>query len=193
MRITISNDFNKLFKDLNDIQKKQIPFATARALSQTASLGVTASVSQAKKDIDRPTPFTLRGFASLNASKSNLQAHVFIKPIQAEYLKYQIDGGTREDKKGSPVIAPGKKLKLNQYGNIGRYRLRGKSSKKIFVSDDGVIFERLRDSINILAMYRAKAEYKKRLNYYEALQASAIKTFPITMDKSIDDALRTAK
>jgi hypothetical protein len=46
-----------------------------------------------------------------------MYAYVYIDKIQEEYLKYQIDGGTRQDKEGGRVIVP-VDMKLNAYGNI---------------------------------------------------------------------------
>ena len=191
MQLTINNDFSKLAKDLGEF-KKQIPFALASALTKTAQASQRGVIKQAEKDIDRPTPFTLKGFVVSRATKRRLKATLSIKPVQADYLKYQIDGGTRRKKKGKPVLIPGKNLRLNKYGNITKNRLRGKTSKNMFTKD-GIIYQRLKKRVKALAFFKDKADYSKRFRYYERAIGEAKANFGKEFDKSLANAIRTAR
>ena len=116
MDISLKDNTKEVLKDLGGVSKKQIPFATALALTKTAQSAQKALRKAAIQQIDNPTPFTLRGFRIRKANKKTLTAEVFIADTQSEYLKYAIEGGTRTPKKRA-IIQPGA-IKLNKYGNI---------------------------------------------------------------------------
>ncbi|ATW34375.1 hypothetical protein BJP43_09030 [Candidatus Williamhamiltonella defendens] len=75
--------------------KKQIPFATARALTSTARKIQEAQKDNLQSRLDNPTPFTVNSVASKAARKTNLKAKVLIRPTAAEYLAPEEFGGTR--------------------------------------------------------------------------------------------------
>jgi hypothetical protein len=95
---------------------KQGREATARALTMTARDLREALPKAMEADLDKPTPFTLRGFYLKAATSSSLQAEVGIMPKQAAYLKYQVLGGSRSPNKVAlrlPAV-----VSVNQYGNL---------------------------------------------------------------------------
>ncbi|QKJ65248.1 hypothetical protein HQN60_00010 [Deefgea piscis] len=73
-------------------------------------------LKQLGADIQSPTPFTQRGIAVKPSSKRNLIATVGWLPKQAEYMRYQIQGGARGPRK-TALLMPGKSTRRNQYGN----------------------------------------------------------------------------
>lgn len=107
-------------------ENKQARYAAAVALTRTAICAREDIQKEAKNDLDRPTPFTLRGFRYERANKRTLQSRVYIAPIQAEYLYYSIEGGIRRKRarRGEAVPIEGN-LRLNKYGNIPA-RAKGK-------------------------------------------------------------------
>jgi len=50
------------------------------------------------------------------------EARVFIKDIQAEYLKWVVDGGTRKPK--NKAHAPPANIPRSKYGNISREKVK---------------------------------------------------------------------
>jgi hypothetical protein len=74
------------------------------------------------RELDRPTPFTIKGVRWQGASKNDfktgrLHSRVYLMPTQAEYLRYQIEGDTRTPK-GTAIGVPTSNVKLNRYGNL---------------------------------------------------------------------------
>lgn len=123
--ISVKSDLAKMAATLTDVQRKQLPFATAAALNDAAR-AVASGVNAAMPSIfDRPTPFTQRSaFAppALRATKSNLSATIAIRPIQAEYLALEETGGTRTPGMNTRIhakalLGPGA-LRLDRFGNI---------------------------------------------------------------------------
>lgn len=96
------------------------------ALNTTAKTGQLAVIEAMPSYIDRPTPFTLMGVGMFQATVENAvgkdpAALVRINPEQAEYLRYQISGGSRGPgdfaTTSSGPLVPGPDAQLDAYGN----------------------------------------------------------------------------
>jgi hypothetical protein len=99
--------------------QKNLNFAIARGLTNTARFAAQKMQQQLPAIFDRPTPFTQRAIGSLPATKTRLEARVFVRDVQAQYLMPQEHGRLRQPMPGSPInIAVGQRL--NPYGNISR-------------------------------------------------------------------------
>ncbi|ATW30290.1 hypothetical protein BJP41_08160 [Candidatus Williamhamiltonella defendens] len=103
--------------------KKQIPFATARALTSTARKIQEAQKDNLQSRLDNPTPFTVHSVASTAARKTKLNAKVLIRPTAAEYLAPEEFGGTRH--LGGKALLNPKGVRLNKYGNLPKGKLSG--------------------------------------------------------------------
>lgn len=119
MKLDIRADIKEATRELNRIQRKQIPFAASRAIND---LLFPIAKKEAPKEMDRTfkggaTGFTKRAFRYAKSNKKNLSAIVFAGPDQDEYLKFMVNGGTRFPNKRT-IIASTKNSKLNKYGNI---------------------------------------------------------------------------
>lgn len=119
---------------------KQVQFATAKALTQTAKNVQTAVVREMETAFDRPTPYTLRSLFLKPAKPAELVAIVGLKdragskaampPV--ELLAHQFRGGGRAWKGlerylqragligAGEFVAPGAGARLDAYGNMSR-------------------------------------------------------------------------
>ena len=95
IEIDVSLDVKKVTKGLNDLQRKQIPFATKKAIDTTLFGLREEEQDIAILQLDRPTPWTLRGFRVQKATKQNLRGELYITADRWKYMKFQIKGGTR--------------------------------------------------------------------------------------------------
>lgn len=73
----------------------QYAFAVASALTATVKAVQKEMPAAVAQDLDRPTAFTKAGFFIVPARKDRLTAVVGVKDRQAQYLRYQVDGGRR--------------------------------------------------------------------------------------------------
>jgi hypothetical protein len=96
--------------------EKQVKFAAAKALTQTANKIKAAVPAELDKALDRPTPFTKRGLYVKGAKRDNLVAEVGFMAKQAEYMRYQIAGGRRAGGAGGLKLPSA--IKTNEFGNI---------------------------------------------------------------------------
>ena len=121
MQINIKSNIKQLTRSLNETQRKRIPFATSRALNDVAA---TAALGTLREKAERvfeggATRYTKTGFRYNRSNKQNLTAEVFIDPSRADYMKFQIAGGTRFPK-NKAILIPTRNTKLNKFGNIKR-------------------------------------------------------------------------
>ncbi|HEM8140352.1 TPA: hypothetical protein U2M34_003289 [Providencia rettgeri] len=116
--------------------RKQIPFATAQALTSTARKIENAQKVALQRNLESPTPFTVKSIKSRGARKSDLRAKVFVMNIAAEYLTPFEEGGVHK-LNGSALLNP-KSIKLNKYGNLPRNKLSSlKAKDNTFIGDVG--------------------------------------------------------
>lgn len=121
MQISIKADIDRLTRNLNDVQRRQIPFATSRALNDVVKTIAMKSLRQKAQEVFEggATSFTKTGFRYEKSNKQNLMAKVFIDGARADFLRFQIAGGTRFPKNRALMI-PTKHTKLTKLGNIKR-------------------------------------------------------------------------
>jgi hypothetical protein len=119
MNIDVRSNIAEVTKNLTNIQRKQIPFATSKTLNE---LAFDISRKAMPQNADRKfkggaTRFTKQGFKYKKSSKNFLVAEVFVDDIQVEYMKYMVEGGTRFPKKRA-IVVPTSKMRLNKFGNM---------------------------------------------------------------------------
>lgn len=132
-------DLRPAIAALGDLSQRQVPFASALALT-TLAQGVQDTETELEiATFDNPTPFTKRAFGKTPATKRNLVATVFIKNRtsaaggQNAYLEPYVDGGERSLGTKKAMLVPiGQRT--NQYGNLPRNALaRLKARPDVFV------------------------------------------------------------
>lgn len=116
--------------------RKQIPFATAQAMTAVVRKIEDAQKVAMQRNLDNPTPFTVKSVKSRGARKSDLKAKVFVMNTAAAYLEPFETGGVHK-LNGSALLNP-KDIKLNKYGNLPRNKLSSlKSKENTFIGDVG--------------------------------------------------------
>ncbi len=211
IQIKVKADTKQVKRFLSNVQKKQIPFATARAITQTLQVAKKDVIRQLDKDIDRPTPFTRRAFRVDGAKKQTLTGRLFALPKQNEYLKFQIFGGVRRPKGIALALRPAKPspkgIRLNRFGNIPpAQQARAQLAKGAFSATiNGVagIWKaptktksgklRKGSRMQLLLAYEKQAVYRPRYRFFERGQNSIRVNWPRIFNKSFRDALRSAR
>lgn len=101
-RVSATTNAADLERRLNNAFARQVPFATALALTRTAQKIREAEKAEMQSAFDRPTPFTLNAFQVVPANKETLAAEVRYKdtPLwtRKHFLEVQEAGGLRGQK-----------------------------------------------------------------------------------------------
>lgn len=136
MRISVNMQLDRIKSGLRELERNQIPFALAKALTATVKDVQAAEVREIKDSFDRPTPATLDSIYTRPATKARPEATVGIKEFMGKgnpavkYLAAEVQGGQRRTKRFERAlqaagilppgyyIVPGSACELDQYGNI---------------------------------------------------------------------------
>lgn len=216
MQITVKTNVEEAMKGLARINKKQIPFAAALGLTNTARRLADVEKRMIVKQLDRPTRFTLQGIRWQKANKADfktgrLHSRVFIMDKQAEYLKLNITGGTRKANR-SVIPVPTRNIKLNPFGNIpGKAdkisKLLGKKNTfQATINGVAGIWQRPargrrkrggsgtigKSGLKLLVAYETTTQYQPRFDFYGIAKRIVPKLIGPEMGKAIKRALQTS-
>ena len=206
--LKIGDNIDAFWRSLSDVGRKQLPFAVAMALNDTAEDVAKAEEQSLEKSLDRPTPYTKRGIYRLRASKSRLRAEIGVKRVQEQYLRYQVDGGVRKPKGRAIVIPVGQRR--NQYGNMPKGAVRKAAAKAdtFVASRNDPRTKHLRPGIyqrpkrgrrgsagqaKLLVAFASAASYNKRWDFKKGAEKKARSVFPQHLGTRWRQALATAK
>lgn len=138
IQISVKSDLEAMVSQWSRVAGDQMPYATAVALTRTAKAGKEEIERQLPSLIDRPTPYTMKGFRLYPATKRKLVAEVdfrvaFGRGTSArDYLSPLVYGGERKLKAFERSLQrtgllptgyaalPGSAAKLDAYGNMSR-------------------------------------------------------------------------
>lgn len=200
MHVTVRTTVADASRWLTDVQKKQIPFATMLALNDSLFFARASAQSGMQRDLDRPTPGTLRGVQVERATKRNEStAAVLIEHGRFErFMRRQVYGGTRV---GAWLIAQDS-VPRDSYGNVrGQKGLRRRllAQPRHFEIHTGRtpgIYKRTgskRGSIELVALRAARAQYAVRFKFREHVDQAVGKVFPEAFRRRLVKALATAR
>jgi hypothetical protein len=132
--ISIKIDASDVARTLSAFAK-QIPYATALAMTATAKDAVEDLKAEMRRVFDRPNNFTMNAFYAKPARKTDLTATVMAREWApggrpaSKYLAPEIEGGARGMKgfekalsgiSGGQYAMPGKDARLDANGNMSR-------------------------------------------------------------------------
>jgi hypothetical protein len=205
--ITVNVSTANVSKELNAIEREQLPFATALALTRTAQRVAQDLRDQIAQKLDRPTPYTLAGVFVSPAKKTDSSpiAVAGIKTNQSQYLDPLFAGSGRDFKKfeiklrsGTTQVVPSIYAKLNGFGNLNKGLLlsaiadaEGQQSKYFIGSPQDLprgLYERVGKAVKPLLIFIDEASYAKTLSLDEALRL-AEQVFDREFDKALAGAL----
>lgn len=206
--ISVHADTKAISKKLGDLAYRQMPFATAQALTAVAR-EVSVLEKQALPSIfDKPTPFTQNAIGVIPARKDNHQAVVFMKDITAAYLAPYEFGGKNKGLGSKGVFLQPANIALNQYGNLPRNKtaqLKGK--KNVFVGKikgksgreiDG-IWQRIPAakgkpaSLKLLIRFEDPHEAKQHIDWFARAEQVVRRTYAREFGRALARAMATAK
>lgn len=192
--IKVKVDFSAAFRQIENI-KKQVQYATAVALTDTAKDVRLAEMAAMPQQIDRPSPFTLRGIGYRPATKANLTAEVFIRDVQATYLSKLIKGGTETPRRKAFFIPEG--IKTDRYGNLPRNAMQKlRSRKDVFSATvNGIpgLWQRQGKGIKLLVRYDDQRVQKPTFDFYGIARKTIAQRWPINFAKAWAKAQATAR
>ncbi|WP_097804778.1 hypothetical protein [Pelagimonas varians] len=203
MDLRITSNAKQFQRGLNNAARKQVPFAMSLAINEVLNEIKRNWEKTLRRRLDNPTPFTMKAFAIKRATKRNLRGVIFAKAIQADYLLWQEDGGTRKPKRRAILVPVGQRV--NKYGNMPRgavgrvLAMPNTFSGKPKGSSHAGIYRRLgtkntsRKSgakLKLLVSYERKARYKPSLKLISGAAKTATARLPQALLKAMRRAMK---
>ena len=203
--ISVRGNVKEISKALSAFAYKQMPFATALALTAIAKEVQADEIQNIASTFKKPKPFTQKSVGMQGARKDTLTAIVFVRPIAAKYLEPYEDGGNHV-LAGRALFNP-KNIKLDQYGQLPRKVLeRLKARKDIFIGPvktksgpvNGV-WQRIPAKkkqpahLKLLIRFGDAVAVTKRLNYRSRAKALIDRRFNAVLGSAIGRAILSAR
>ena len=116
MKFNVQVDVAAAVRAIDDRFRNQVPFAVAKALTDTARKVKDGLPAELDRVLDKPTPFTKRGIFVRPARKNDLRAVVGFQPAQANYLQWQVYGGERAPNRKALRLPSA--IGLDAFGNL---------------------------------------------------------------------------
>ena len=143
MEISVKHNIQQTIQLLDRRVRKQVAFATSKALNVIAKTAQQGVITEMKQRFDRPTPFTLNSTFIKYSTKNNLVARIYVKDRElakskslAESIGHEFSGGYRIRTRleawltragyisASEFVVPGAGAKLDAYGNLSRGQIQ---------------------------------------------------------------------
>jgi hypothetical protein len=122
--ISVKADVRRATASLNDIARKQLPYAISAALNDVAVQVQMGERANLQHVLRHPRPFTVNSVFFRKATKAKLVAVVYIKDITAKYLMPFEYGGVHV--LPGPALLDPKTIALDPYG-----QLRNNTAKRL--------------------------------------------------------------
>ena len=194
--ISLASDIKKVVKQLDSLQRKQVPYATALALNDVAFEARKAEQNAQRRYLDRPVRFTQTGFFVGKANKRKLTATIEIPANRWKYIRHQVEGGASTRASGFHAIPLDKSIQ-NKYGGMPRNKSRTLLKRKgHFVAKSGntnILFKRQGKQVTPLIAFKRTTVQNKIYPVWKAATRVVESKFKHSFDKRMAHALRTAK
>lgn len=204
--ITIDLQLSPALQALSDLKRKQLPFATAVALTKTAQAAQKTIRAQLPDRFTIRSPFVERGVRIEAATKAKQEAAVLWRAPGgsdrrgfAKYLARQEVGGVT-DPRGRYTALP-RKVKRGAKGLIGKANRPSALLKRktVFIDENGrnaAIYQRVGKKAPPRLLYyltEKPARYKPRWQFRETAMNEARKVFKREFGKAFAKALATRR
>ena len=216
MQISVVANTKQLTKHLNRIQRKQIPFATSKALNDVAFDCRSFIQKSLPRRLDRPTKGIISSVQVEKSKKKNLVATVGFAGLgfrstkwsesPAEIMRRHIKGGTRTPQGKAIPVPIARNLKLNKFGNMPRTKIKTLLAKpdKYFSGQpkgrDAGIYERIKRTkrkpgkLKMLISWEPRTQYQGgRFPLRKIVELAVKKKYRKRFDAALNNALRTAR
>lgn len=195
--ISVKSNAAAFKRSLGLFQRKQLPFATAGALTSTAFDAQRAVKRNLSRKFNLTNKFTISSVRVKKADKRTLTAKVFFMPIAARYMQRHETGGTKTPRGRSIAVPAGvKKSARGKISKANRPRqiLNKPGVFKATIGGQRGIYRRKRGKpLEMLYALEPRVRIRARLDFGKTVAGVVNSRFPRNMRASFARALRTAR
>lgn len=192
VELVIRDNIDEFVKQLNIVQRQQVPFATSRALNDTAVDAQGSIVQRVQQVFDNRKKWWVKGNRRTGirvkfSNKKNLTSAVY---SEAYFADLQEDGGIKRPR-GSKLAIPTKKVPKRLHKSTGVRD--AKTNPRVFSDRRGVFQRMARNRLKMLFSWTSSAAVQPRLGFEKTARARAQSRFRRHFARRLNQALKTAR
>ena len=195
LSLNVKSNVKSWTRDLDKIQKRQVPFATARALTWTAQAVQKAIQDRIQRVFENRKKWWLKqqptGIKIKPAKKTHLIASIYTDAYFADEQEF---GGLKRPHRGRSILVPSDKVPKSRRKAGGAGAML--KQKTVFSNRKGV-FRRVGGKksrkVALLFWRTPSATVKPRLEFRETARRTAAAKFKQKFMDSLSKALKTAR
>lgn len=196
MELRVENNIKEFTRWLTDVQKKQVPYATSRAINDVAVDGQNSIVKHITGTFKNIKKWWLKqqptGVKVKFSNKKNLHARIF---TDVYFGTRQQDGGIKKPKQGKNLAIPLPAVPRKYRTSSGAKRMM-EADKKVFSVKGGHIYKRKGKKqypIQLLWIRAPQSKTLPALKFDVIIEKVVKRRFEQHFKKRLDQALATAK
>jgi hypothetical protein len=193
MEISVRSNVKEFLRYLDDVQKKQVPFALSRALNDVAIDSQEAAAQRAQEVFQNRKRWWLKqqptGIKVKFSKKSDLHAKVF---TPAYFSEIQEKGGTKTPKRSGKLAIPTNAVPKKYRTSRGAKEMIDERSN-VFVTPKGVFKRTGKKNISVLWTFARAALVKPRFGFYTVVEETVKRKFATRFYERLKQALASAK
>ena len=199
--ISITHNIDRVVRFWNRMERQQVPFASAKALTFTARDAAMVERADLPKTFRQPTPWIARGIRFAPATKAEQIASVFVMPQQSAYLSPYVFGLRQPGTGGGRRVARPVNQRTNRYGNLTRGTVRRLMAKPNTFAGrvkgvDGVWQRaggRRNPRLKLLVAFDRVEAVRRRYRWQDRVAQTVFERHPEHFVAALADAVRTAE
>jgi hypothetical protein len=182
--LDLTADINAATVDLSNLTRRQVPFATARALTSVAYDARDEVRRQLPKRFIIRRPWVAKGIGVVRATKADLEATVFSRD---RFMALQEEGGTKMGKQAIPVGRLAQRAKSEV---IPRSQWPGRlmARKSVFYRA-GTLFERRGKEIHTLYLLGRQVKVRPRFGMEQTVHMVVMRELKRRFEEKMSAAL----
>ena len=205
MKVSVKDNIKDVTKWTTNVQKKQVPFATAMAINKTLGIGkgnrMTGLDREMQKQmiqkLDRPMARTTKAFYRIAARKTNLTGTLGFTDWANKFMQYLVHGGVRSGESSKVGVPYTPNARLNKFGNIAGRKSGLIKKQTQFIGNiagiDGV-WERQKDrSAKLMVAFKNSVTYQAMFPFYKIAEKYSKAKFDKNFAEAFTKALKSAK
>jgi len=196
MEVRLQNNIKEFTKELNAIQREQLPFATSLALNAIAVEAQEAVVKSIPSKFKNRKKWWLRQQPTgikvkfTDRRKNNLhQSRVY---TDAAFMVMQETGGTRQARRKN-IAVPKKENVLDKFEKAGSAHLLLNDKKQYFKTDTAIYRRLKKGRLKYMYALTPTAKIKPRFGFAEIIKKVVMRRFERIFREKLNYAVKTRK
>lgn len=193
MDVSVKHNIKDFTRYLTDVQKKQVPYASSRALNDTAVDGQNAVVEKIPGIFKNRKKWWLKqqptGIKVKFSKKNSLMARVF---TTAYFAEIQEKGGVKTPKSSGKLAVPTAAVPRKYRTSRGARDMLNER-QNIFRTPKGVFKRTGKKGIQVLWTFARSAVIKPRFGFYAIMEATVKGNFSKNFEQRLKQAIASAK